>query len=890
MTDEEFDDPFEAFLKHEGVLRKSGRYAWGSGANPHQRNKSFLDHVDALKKQGLSETLIAEGLGLKSTTQLRALKSVAKNQVRKEEMLQAQRLKDKGYSNGAIAERMSLAGESSVRALLNEETQRRQDSLTNTVEMLRSQVAEKTYLDVGQGAEHYLGVTNQKMKTAVAALAEEGYKEFYVPIKQVGTGKITNTKVIAAPGTTFPDVMANQDKIRGVNAWTDDSGARWTTVLPPIQISPRRVAVRYADEGGALADGVIEIRRGVKDLSMGESRFAQVRIAVGGTHFIKGMAMYADDLPDGVDIRFNTNKKSTGNKLDALKGVKEDPDNPFGSVIRQRTTPDGKKVTSALNIVNEEGDWDGWNKTLSSQFLSKQPPTLAKEQLGLRFKEKRAEYDEIMALTNPTVRKLLLEKFADGADSSARHLEAAGLPRTAQKVILPINSLKDHEIYAPTFRDGERVSLVRHPHGGRFEIPELVVNNKNKDALRLIKNAVDAVGINAKVAQRLSGADFDGDTVLVIPNNSGKVKSKPALKGLEDFDPQMYKLPDDAPKMTARNKQLKMGDISNLITDMTIRGANDNDLAAAVRHSMVVIDAEKHHLDYKQSAKDNGIAALKVKYQKTDDSNGRGASTLISRSNARVDVPLRKPRAAKDGGPIDPLTGEKVYQYTGESYTNAKGATVVKTFVSKKGAETNDARTLSSGTGMEEIYASHANALKALANDARKSVVSTKNLPYSKSAKESYSKEVSSLNFKLKEAQKNAPLERQAQALANAQIRMKKDSNPHLTKDDLKKIESQALTQARLRVKAKKVPVDITPDEWKAIQAGAISPSKLTQILHNSDLDRVRALATPRARPVVNDAMMARAKGMLANGFTQADIASALGIPTSTLNSAIIGG
>lgn len=883
-------DAVEAFLMHEGVLRRSGRYPWGSGANPAQRNKSFLDHVENLKLQGLSEADIATGLGLKSTTQLRALKSVAKNAIRKDDMMMAVRLKDKGYSNGAIAARMGLKGESNVRALLNPEVQLRNDQLSSTTKMLREQVQDKTYLDVGTGAEHYIhgGITNQKMKTAVAALEEEGYKAFYVKVPQVGTGQFTNTKILTAPGTTFPDVISNQDKIRGISTWSDDSGKSWTSAKPPLQLNPKRVVVKYADEGGAQADGVIEIRRGVADLSMGEARYAQVRVAVGKTHYLKGMAMYADDLPDGVDVRFNTNKSNTGNNLDAMKAIKSDPLDPFGTVIRQRTTPDGKTVVSALNIVNEEGNWSTWSSKLSSQFLSKQSPALAKEQLGLRFAEKKAEYDEVMALTHPAVRKLLLEKFADGADSSSVHLKAAGLPRTRSHVILPISSLKDGEIYAPNYRDGEKVVLVRHPHGGKFEIPELTVNNKNPDAKRLIKNAVDAVGINAKVAGRLSGADFDGDTVLVIPNNGQKVKNQAPLQGLKDFDPQSYKLPKDSPQMSARNKQLKMGDISNLITDMTIKGANDRELAAAVRHSMVVIDAEKHHLDYKQSAKDNGVAALKAKYQMKDDGRVGGAATLISRSSSRQDVYLRKPRAAKDGGPIDALTGEKVYQFTGESYTNAKGTLIVKSFQSNKMTETNDARTLSSGLPMEEVYAAYANSLKSIANSARKSADASKPIPYSKTAKAAFSKDVSTLNAKLNEALKKAPLERQAQVLANAQIRMKQDATPGMEKEDLQKIKSQALTQARLRMGVKNTDIDITPSEWQAIQAGAISNNKLVQILNHANLDTVKALATPRDRLVMNEAKVARASSMLTAGYTQAEVAAALGVPTSTLNSAIL--
>ena len=76
-------------------------------------------------------------------------------------------------------------------------------------------------------------------------------------------------------------------------------------------------------------------------------------------------------------------------------------------------------------------------------------------------------------------------------------------------------------------------------HGGTFEIPELTVNNKNPDAKKVLGNATDAIGISSKVAERLSGADFDGDMVTVIPvNNRVRVKSTPALEGLKNFDPK----------------------------------------------------------------------------------------------------------------------------------------------------------------------------------------------------------------------------------------------------------------------------------------------------------------------------------------------------------------
>jgi hypothetical protein len=499
----------------------------------------------------------------------------------------------------------------------------------------------------------------------------------------------------------------------------------------------------------------------------------------------------------------------------------------------------------------------------------------------MTYERKKSEHDEIMALTNPTVRKKLLEAFAEGADSSAVHLQAAALPRQGgHHVLLPVPTVKENEIYAPNFRDGERVVLVRHPHGGIFEIPELTVNNKNPEAKRVLGRAKDAVGIHSKVAERLSGADFDGDTVLVIPNNQRKVKSKPALEGLKTFDPvSAYPAYDGMPRMSPRTKQVEMGVISNLITDMTIRGANDAELARAVRHSMVVIDAEKHNLNYKGSAVDNGIAQLKAKYQ---GGARAGASTLISKATSELRVPERK-----QGFKVDKTTGQKVFTPTGETFVNAKGKLVKKTTKSTKLAETQDAHTLSSGTLIEKVYADHANKLKDLANQSRKEAVSTKGIPYSPSAKTAYAKEVASLNAKLNVALRNAPLERHAQVLANAVVSQKRASNPDMEPSDLKKIKAQALAEARIRTGAKKQRIEFTDSEWAAIQAGAISNSKLNSILANADLEQVKQMATPRTPKLMSSAKKNRATAMLSQGYTQAEVADALGVSLTTLKTSI---
>ena len=913
-------DDFYEHLAHIGTPRHSGRYPWGSGDTPYQRHKSFLAYVDEMKKSGMKESEIVKALGLKSSSELRAMRTIAVTAKRQADIDMARKLHDKGMSNVAIGKQMGVP-ESSVRSLLKPALEERANRLQETADFLKRRVDEEGYIDVGAGVEHYLGVSNTKKQVAISMLKDEGYQVFFHKVPTSGD-KETTIKVLARPDKDYNDLKGDPSQIKTIAAHYDADSGQMRPTVPPVNFSSKRLGIRYGDEGGADMDGVIQLRRGVDDLSLNGKAYAQVRIAVDGTHYIKGMAMYADKMPDGVDMVFNTNKKNTGNKLDALKKLQRDDENPdyidekmpFGSMVTQRTfinSKTGKQELSPLNrvgtgdSVNEEGRWNQWSKTFSSQFLSKQSPDLARQQLDLTYKTKADDLDEILKLTNPAVKKKLLQEYADGADAAAVHLKAAGLPRTRSQVILPIPSLKDGEVYAPNFRNGERVVLVRHPHGGTFEIPELVVNNKNKEALSVLKQAQDAVGINPKVAARLSGADFDGDTVLVIPNNSKKVKTTSPLAGLKNFDPQadyaMPKNPDGSKisnGMTAKGKQKEMGVVSNLITDMTIKKASHAEIARAVRHSMVVIDAEKHNLDYKRSAKDNNIAELKKKYQYDPETGSSGASTVISRAKSEARIMDRKPRSAKDGGPIDPVTGEKMWTYTGETYTkvstNKRTGAVTETVVPKpskqkstKMGEAKDAHSLSSGTPMETVYANHANRLKSLANQARKEALVIKTAPVDTLAKKTYEAEVSSLLAKLNTAQKNAPLERQARLAARAVVDAKKKANPNVDPAQLKKASAMALEEARIRLGAKKETVVFTDREWEAVQKNAISTNVLNSLLANAKADHVKQLATPRERPVMTDAKMARAKAMLASGYTQSEIADALGVPGSTLSDAL---
>lgn len=890
----------EDILMHYGTPRHSGRYPWGSGDNPYQRSGDFLSRIEELKSQGLTETEIAKAMGM-STTQYRAQKSLAKDERRALDVARAKSLREDGLSLNEIAREMGFANDSSVRSLLNERSEARMNQAKKTAEFLKEQIAEKGMIDVGTGVERELGISKEKLKEALAILEAEGYPVYGGRIQQAtNPGKHTTLQVVCPPGTEHKEIY-DYDNIHSVKDYIsyDDGESFRKSFVYPESMDSSRLKIRYAEDGGIDKDGVIEIRRGVEDLSLGESHYAQVRILVDGNRYLKGMAVYSDDLPDGVDVVFNTNKKQGTPTGDVLKKITNDPENPFGSLIKEHggqsyyDDPNGKytdPVTGkkqSLSLINkraEEGDWGEWSDHLPSQFLSKQSMTLINKQLDLATKDKFAEFDEICSLTNPTVKKALLKSFADDCDSAAVHLQAAALPRQKYQVILPVTDMKDDEVYAPNYKNGEKVALIRYPHGGTFEIPILTVNNKQSTAKRMLDNALDAIGINSKVAERLSGADFDGDTVMVIPTG-GKVKvtSTPPLKGLEGFDPKLeYGGKKEGTFKPMKNTQTEMGKISNLITDMTLKGATQDELARAVRHSMVVIDAEKHKLDYKQSERDNGISALKKKYQGTVDENGRyheGAATLISRAKSETSVLKRK------GSPIiDKETGEQRYKEVYEEYTDKNGKVKVRTQASTKMAETKDARTLSSGTPQEEAYADYANNMKSLANRARREMMNTGKIAYSASAKRTYQAEVDSLEAKLNVALKNAPRERQAQILANAAVKAKKQENPDMTKGEIKKANQQALTAARNSVGAKREPILITGREWEAIQAGAISENRLTQIINNVDTDKLRQRATPRATTTLSSAKVNKIASMNASGYTTAEIAEALGVSASTVS------
>ena len=899
-------------LEHYGTKRHSGRYPWGSGDNPYQHSGDFLSRVEELKKKGLSEKEILETINdslpdeyKMGLTEFRTARQKAGHDRKALEYDQIRALKDDGLGWKEIGDKLGMS-ESSVRSKYNNAIGEKASQAEKIAATLKEEVDKKGMIDISEGANQVLGVSESKLDEAAYILeAEYGYQRYGVGIRQpTNVRQQTNITVLAKPEFDQKYAYQHQDQIDSLGDYhSDDGGETFTKLQRPSSLDSSRVAIRYGDEGGLDKDGVMEIRRGVPDLDLGKSHYAQVRILVDGDHYLKGMAVYSDDLPDGVDVMFNTNKPSGTPKMKVLKEAKADPDNPFGAAIKANGQSmyigeDGKEHLSPINKLKEEGDWDTMSRNVSSQFLSKQPKKLIENQLNLTVADYKAQYDEIMRYDNPTVKKKLLNDFADTVEGTSMTLKASAFPGQSTKVILPINKIKETEAYCPTYENGTRLALIRYPHAGTFEIPIVTVNNKNVSGKRNLGAIQDAIGINAKVAERLSGADFDGDTVMAIPvTDKVNIKSTRALKALEGFDPKTaYAVPEGNPNnvrlMKKEEKQREMGVISNLITDMTLRGADEDELACAVKHSMVVIDAEKHKLDYKRSERENGIPELKQKWQIRVDEEGAthygGASTLLSRRKQTVRVPERRGSVR-----VDKETGEYIYKESGRTFTDPKTGKERKaedtvSLIS----ETKDARTLSSGTIQENLYADFSNKLKAMANQARKEAVNMKGIQRNPEAAKTYAPEVASLKEKYNNMVANKPKERKAMLIANANIKAKiqeQGLDPTIDKKEIKKISSVEMQRARDSVGAsgRKSKITFTDREWEAVQAGAISDNMLTKFLNSSDSDEIVKRAMPKNVAVMTSAKMSKANAMLRSGYSYAEIAKACGVPESTVYSAL---
>lgn len=942
----------EIILKHYGVKRKSGRYPWDPSLHL-PKNYKFIEDRDEMKKRGLSDNEIAKQMGL-STTVYRSKVTIAKEELKQYNMQRIAKLQSEGMIIDDIAKTIGTTGQT-VRNYLDEiknpnKSARAQRVQTEAVaQTLEDAVKRSKYIDVGKGVEIQMGISKEKLKSGLNALVESGeYEVHNLRIAQV-TDKNNSTpvKVLTKKGVERSEIYKNMDKVRPVEEFAINGDARMFQQMErPKSIGWDRVHIRYAipegqkghgtNDDGAMMDGAMFLRPGVKDLNLGKASYAQVRIAVGDTHYLKGMALYGTEemfkgIPKGTDIIFNTNKTANKTPQEVLKELKKNPEggapidgpNPFGATVkRQNTLVDskgnpvykpgvkdrfGNKVPQigSVNIVNEEGDWGSWSKALSAQFLSKQPTTVVHERLKATMKQVQDEYESIQKVTNPVIKKQLMESFVSDLESKQVHMKAAAPKGFQGHVILPVPDMKENEVYAPNYKNGEKVVLIRYPHGGRFEIPELTVNNNSIARKMISKDSPDAIGIHPKVASKMSGADFDGDTAYVIPNNKGKFKSRDSLKELKNFDPNMYAdKPGTFTPITKRYQQTLMGVVSNLITDMTLQGAPSNEIARAVKHSMVVIDAEKHKLNYKRSAEENGIDALMKRYMTHVDKVKYGDLERYNPKTRRVDKVIDPDKLKKD------LTPGKEYTSASTIISRHKQSVITDGYQ----VEVPDPKSKSGGTKMvwrnkketylvnmvkdanvflgpnatktEHHYADYINELKAFKNKVDSEMSGIKMPARDPKAAKIYAEEVLSMKDKVNQVKINRIKERQAQRMAEVSSKAeiaRRSEDEVLKKDEISRIKQQALNKARSMVGAERTPVTITDDEWDAVQSNAVSGTLLKELVSFMDDSQLKSLATPRANKQMTEARKSKAKALLANGYTISQVAEALGVSSSTI-------
>lgn len=971
------DEIYHVGTPHEGSVPHSGRYGWGTGKNPYQHGyHSFLDRYDDIKRKNPNATKsdIAKMLNV-TPKELDSQLDLEKANRKLAYEWDLWTDYKKGMTNKELANKYGK-NESSIRSTINriEDEQaggkmRKAIVLQETIATLKNAIETKGYVEVGTQVEKETSVGNESevkrntFDNAIQQLKNEGYfvsgRRVNRPTDPNSTNKTTIT--VIGPKGTPKNFLYTEEGLAKVTSLaeheSDDPNVVKPTEFKPLQyptaLDGKRVMVRYADDtpSGLDRDGSMEIRPGVADLSLGKNRYAQVRINVDDTHYLKGVAVYGDekDFPPGVDIIFNTNKTSDVPKQKVFKELDPDPANPinpFGATIKanggqsEYIGKDGKSHLSPINIVNEEGDWDNWSKSLSAQFLSKQPESLIRSQLKYTVEQQRAIYEEIKSIKNPTIRQYYMNDFADACETAAWEMHAAALPRQSTKLLLPAPTIGDDKVYAPTYNDGEKLALVRHPHAGTFEIPILTVDNSNPTAKKWFGNTQDAIGVSKATLDRLSGADTDGDTVICIPTHNGKVniKSTDPLPGLIGFDPKTeysgvssivkvrrkqedgtYKMVEEEvwvnPRtgkrykpLTEDNKQRQMGIVSNLISDMTQRGATvegdavaTDEIARAVRHSMTVIDAKKHHLDYEQSYRDNRIKELIDKYQPPteDPITGKvsgGASTLISMRKKETNIPETQGTGwvnMKGTSRYDPSKPEGVIikATTGREYKDKDGKTVKAYSKAKLVTEVDDVMKLSSGTNVDNYYAAYANTMKALSRQARLEAAKIPSEKKLSSAEHVYAKEVADVKQRLRIAELNAPRERQAHIAVEAVMAAKRQAYKEATGKnmplkDQTKLGTQYLNEYRKQYgsSSKYRKIVLSDKEWEAVENRAFSPTTLTKILKNCDTEAMKDRAMPKSSGTLAASQKMQIINMARNGkYTYAEIAKQFGVSPSTI-------
>ncbi len=960
------------YLAHTGTPQMydfdphgSGRYRQGSGEEPYQHKFNWLYEFDKAKKDhpNMSEAEVCDKIFNMSTTEARARKQWMEEDLKSylSHRVYSMRYDSEGnkkMSTTAIAEKLTVMGydmsEANVRKYLKAHEDAKYGQIKDTAESLKETLkvyrenanGDRQYLDIGEGIANRLRISQTAFDAAVQRLKDEGYIINNIQVNQINSqikGQKTTMRLLGEPGITDHelalDAYSDLGKIHYINeVYNVDAQTMGALATKPVPVSLDRIKINYADNNADVPqpkDGVIELRPGVADLDLGNGKkYAQVRINVDDKYYLKGMAIYNYDMPEGVDIIFNTNKSEGAPPSKVFKPLKRtrtledgspDPNspidwnNPFGATIKpfdkggqhQYTDENGKLKWSAINIVNEEGSWNEWKKGLPSQLLTKQPDNLARTQLDIAYHKKLEEYEKIQNIGIPAIKEKFLKDFADSCEQDAVDLKGWAMIGQSTKVLLPGTTLAPNECYCPDYPEvieegpnkGQRFKVVciRYPHNGPEEIVELYVNNHNKECKKIYgPTPKDLIAIPPSQLPKLGGADCDGDNVTVIPNNNNAIVVKDLLKGMEGYDAKIEYATDGSKEtMSKRSMGIEMGKSTNLIMDMrSLYNPTTDELVRAFKYNQVVVDAHKHKLDWKQAAKDLKIAELRKKYQ--GNSQG-GAYSLMSRASGPEYVDERKL-----GYTINKETGDKEYIPTNKTklkkITNPDGTNTWVQTDEKVKTKTDRMYTVDNAydlikdrdlppTTIERIYADYANNMKDLARKCRLESLEVKKQEEKPTAraKQIYAEERTSIDEKLFKRDEYAPQDRAALRAATIYMKQVKEENPYMDTDEYKRKSAQAMTSARARCfkGGKKEKITITDKEWEAIENNAIDKSKLNKILLYADDDSIKGRVMNSnksdSRTKLSPAEIATLKAYVRGGnVTWATIAKEFGISVAT--------
>lgn len=158
---------------------------------------------------------------------------------------QIRALKDDGLGWKEIGDKLGMS-ESSVRSKYNNAIGEKASQAEKIAATLKAEVDKKGMIDISEGANQVLGVSESKLDEAAYILeAEYGYQRYGVGIRQpTNARQQTNITVLAKPEFDQKYAYQHQDQIDSLGDYhSDDGGETFTKLQRPSSLTP--VGLRF---------------------------------------------------------------------------------------------------------------------------------------------------------------------------------------------------------------------------------------------------------------------------------------------------------------------------------------------------------------------------------------------------------------------------------------------------------------------------------------------------------------------------------------------------------------------------------------------------------------------------------------------------------------------